>query len=289
MKVYITGGTGFIGSHLAQKLTEKQHQVTVGSRKPRNLPERIPQSVKTDKIDITKPETIDFTDQDIVIHLVGLSPIFKPSVPYHKVHVKGTENVVKKCRETKTRLIHMSALGASTNENTEYLKTKGEAQEKVENSNLEWTIIRPSVIFGEDGEFLNFTEKLLTPYITALPGGGKNKFQPIHVEDISDLIIETVEDRKHIHKIYDLGGPEIHSMKEIAKIIEKSKDRDLKVIPIPMFLVKVTMTITDKLGLKYGLDQYRSLKKDNITTENSIKDFEKSKDELKTLNEYLRQ
>jgi len=287
MKIYVTGGTGFVGSHLAHKLAWAGHEVTLGGLSTEGVIE-LPDHAEVEQIDVTDPETLDFSGHDVVIHLVGLSPLFEPKVPYHKIHVEGTENVIEACQEAGIdRYVHMSALGADPEADTEYLRTKGEAQTLVENSGLDWTVFRPSVIFGEGGQFLNFTESLLTPFVTALPGGGKNKFQPIYVEDIGDLFVETIEDDHHIGEAYNFGGPDVFSMKDIAKLIEKSKGRVLKVLPVPMPFVRIAMTLSEELGLKFGRDQYRSLKKDNITEENDVEAFRKSVDEMEPLEGYL--
>ena len=286
MKVYVTGGTGFVGSYLAHKLIWAGHDVTLGGLSTEGVID-LPEDAEVEEIDVTNPETLDFSGHDAVIHLVGLSPLFEPKVPYHNIHVEGTENVMEACEEADiNRYIHMSALGADAEGDTEYLRTKGEAQTLVENSDLDWTVFRPSVIFGEGGQFIDFTESLLTPFVTALPGANP-KFQPLYVEDIGDLFVETVEDEKHIHQTYDLGGPEVRSMKDIAKLIERSKGRGLTVLPVPMPFVEIGMKVSEQMGLKFGMDQYRSLKKNNIVEENDVKNFRKSVDEMETLSDYL--
>ena len=286
MKVYVTGGTGFVGSHLAHKLIWAGHDVTLGGLSTEGVID-LPEDAEVEEIDVTKPETLDFSGHDAVIHLVGLSPLFEPKVPYHNIHVEGTENVMEACEEAGIdRYIHMSALGANPKGDTEYLRTKGEAQTLVKNSDLDWTVFSPSVIFGEGGQFIDFTESLLTPFVTALPGANP-KFQPLYVEDIGDLFVETVEDEKHIHQTYDLGGPEVRSMKDIAKLIERSKGRDLTILPVPMPFVEIGMKVSEQMGLKFGMDQYRSLKKNNIVEENDVKNFRKSVDEMETLSDYL--
>lgn len=286
MKVYVTGGTGFVGSHLAHKLIWAGHDVTLGGLSTEGVID-LPEDAEVEEIDVTKPETLDFSGHDAVIHLVGLSPLFEPKVPYHNIHVEGTENVMEACEEAGIdRYIHMSALGANPKGDTEYLRTKGEAQTLVKNSDLDWTVFSPSVIFGEGGQFIDFTESFLTPFVTALPGANP-KFQPLYVEDIGDLFVETVEDEKHIHQTYDLGGPEVRSMKDIAKLIERSKGRGLTVLPVPMPFVEIGMKVSEQMGLKFGMDQYRSLKKNNIVEENDVKNFRKSVDEMETLSDYL--
>ncbi len=286
MKVYVTGGTGFIGSHLAHKLAWAGHEVTLGGLSTEGVID-LPEDAEVEQIDVTDPKTLDFSGHDAVIHLVGLSPLFKPKVPYHKIHVEGTENVMEACEEAGIeRYVHMSALGADAEADTEYLRTKGEAQTLVENSGLDWTVFRPSVIFGEGGQFIEFTDSLLTPFLTGLPSANPD-FQPIYVEDIGDLFVEAIEDEKHIHKSYNLGGPEVYSMKDIAKLIEKSKGRDLTVLPVPMPFAKIGMLLSENLGLKFGMDQYRSLKQDNTIEENDINHFRKKVDEMETLESYL--
>ncbi|MFO7794114.1 MAG: complex I NDUFA9 subunit family protein [Candidatus Nanohaloarchaea archaeon] len=286
MKVYVTGGTGFVGSHLAHKLAWAGHEVTLGGLSTEGVID-LPEDAEVEEIDVTDPESLDFSGHDAVIHLVGLSPLFEPKVPYHKIHVEGTENVMEACEEGDIdRYIHMSALGADPKGNTDYLRTKGEAQTLVENSDLDWTVFRPSVIFGEGGQFIDFTDSLLTPFVTGLPAANP-KFQPLYVEDIGDLFVEAVEDEKHIHHVYDLGGPKVHSMKNIAKLIEKSKGRELKILPVPMPFAKIGMLLSENLGLNFGMDQYRSLKNDNITEENDVKHFRKEIDEMETLESYL--
>lgn len=286
MKVYVTGGTGFVGSHLAHKLAWAGHEVTLGGLSTEGVID-LPEDTEVEEIDVTNPDSLDFSGHDAVLHLVGLSPLFEPKVPYHKIHVEGTENVMKACEEAGIkRYIHMSALGADAEADTEYLRTKGEAQTLVESSDLDWTVFRPSVIFGEGGQFIDFTDSLVTPFVTGLPSANPD-FQPIYVEDIGDLFVEAVEDEKHIHKSYNLGGPEIYSLKDIAKLIEKSKGRDLKVLPVPMPFAKIGMLVSENLGLNFGMDQYRSLKKDNITEENDVKHFRKQIDEMETLESYL--
>ncbi|MFP4230094.1 MAG: complex I NDUFA9 subunit family protein [Candidatus Nanohaloarchaea archaeon] len=286
MKVYVTGGTGFVGSHLSHKLAWAGHEVTLGGLST-DSPIELPEDAEIERIDVTDPDTLDFEGFDAVIHLVGLSPLFKPNVSYHRIHVEGTENVLQACREAGVnRYIHMSALGADPGAETQYLWTKGEAEDAVKNSGLDWTVFRPSVIFGEGGEFLNFTESILTPFIAALPRSNPG-FQPLYVEDIGDLFVEAVEDEKHIRQSYDLGGPEAYSLKEIAEMIEASKGRNLTALPLPMTMVKAGMTLSDKLGLKFGMDQYRSLKKDNIPDKNDVDAFRKNVEKMKNLEQYL--
>lgn len=286
MKIFITGGTGFVGSHLARKLAE-DHKVTVGGLNPEESVLKLPEEVDRKKIDVIDRESMDFSGYNCVIHLVALSPLKKPPVPYQEIHVDGTKNIVDQCIEDNVeKFFHMSALGADKNGKTEYLRTKGEAEKYVEDSELEWRVMKPSTMFGEGGQFLEFLSSLTTPYLTVLPG--KNTlFQPIHVEETVELIEESLKDKYNGEK-FEVGGPEKISLEQIAKKIEESKGRNLKVLGVPMPLFQLAMIISDKVPFSpFGVDQYYSLKTDNVTEKNSVEELGIEKNKMKTLDEYL--
>lgn len=287
MKIFITGGTGFVGSHLTRKLAE-EHEVTVGGLEPENSVLELTQNVERERIDVTEKRTIDFEGYDCVIHLVALSPLKQPPVPYEHVHVDGTRNVVKQAEEDEVdTYFHMSALGADAESNAEYLRTKGEAEEIVEDSDLDWRIFRPSTIFGEGGQFLDFISHMTTPYITVLPG--KNTyFQPLYVEDITDMIIGSLED-EYSRRKFELGGPESLSLGEIAEMIDESEGRNLKVFGLPMPIFLASMMISEQLPLTpFGIDQYRSLKSDNVPAENQAGELGFEPEKLEKLEDYLK-
>lgn len=286
MKIFITGGTGFVGSHLTERL-EEYHEVTVGSLNPENPVVELPDSVERKRIDVTDRASLDFEDYNCVIHLVALSPLKKPPVPYEKIHVKGTRNVVDQAdQDGVEKFFHMSALGADRNADTEYLRTKAEAEQYVKNSALDWRIMNPSTMFGEGGQFLDFLSKLTTPYLTILPG--KNTcFQPIYVEEVVSCIQESLKD-DYSRKKFEIGGPEELSMAEIAQKIERSNGRSLRVLGLPMPLFRLAMTLSERIPFSpFGKDQYNSLKTDNITENNRVKYLGLEIGQMKTIDEYL--
>lgn len=287
MKIFITGGTGFVGSHLTRKLTE-EHEVTVGGLEPGDSVLELPEDVERERIDVTEKATLDFEGYDCVIHLVALSPLKKPPVPYEHIHIDGTRNVVKQAEEDDVGIyFHMSALGADAEAKTDYLRTKGEAEKIVEGSDLNWRIFRPSTLFGDGGQFLYFISHMTTPYITVLPGKD-TRFQPLHVDDLTDMIIESLEDEYSGRK-FELGGPESLSLGEIADMIDESEGRNLKVLglPGPMFLA--SMMVSEQLPLTpFGIDQYRSLKSDNVPEENQAGELGFEAEKLEKLEDYLK-
>ncbi|MFB6112569.1 MAG: complex I NDUFA9 subunit family protein [Halodesulfurarchaeum sp.] len=291
MNIIVTGGTGFIGSHLCRALDDG-HDVTALSRSPSGSD--LPDSITVVSGDVTDYSSIvdSFEDQDVVVNLVALSPLFKPDggdQMHFRVHLEGTRNVVRAAKEHGvSTIVQMSALGADPDGPTAYITAKGRAESVVRESGLEWTIFRPSVVFGEGSEFVEFTRKLTTPYVTALPGGGRTRFQPIWVNDLVDVLAGAVTDSEHRGQVYEIGGPEVLTLKDVAELVHREEGRSLTVVPIPMPLAGLGMAIADPLPfVPFGTDQYRSLRFDNTTASNDITAFGRSVDELRSFSSFL--
>lgn len=293
MSIYVTGGTGFIGAHLCNELTDRGHEVVAVSRSPED--EAVPMRAEIGRAegDVTDSTTLDFSNADTVVHLVALSPLKKPrGKTHHEVTAEGTANVVEACeRDCVERLVHVSALGADPEGDTAYIRAKGESEDEVRGSSLDWTIFRPSVVFGDGGDFVSFTKVLTTPYVTGLPGGGENSFQPIHVEDLVGMIADSVgeDEEGHVGETYEVGGPEALTLAEMAEMVYRAEDKSLRVFPVPMPLAKIGLALAEPLPfVPFGSDQYRSLKMENVVKgTNDIDVFGLSEDDLTTFGEFL--
>jgi NADH dehydrogenase len=292
MNVLVAGGSGFIGRNLCEELVARGHDVTVLSRSPGD---DLPQGVSTAMGNVSAYDSIEkhFAGRDAVVNLVALSPLFRPSggdEMHDRIHRRGTENVVRAAEKHGVgRLVQMSGLGADVDAPTHYLRAKGRADEIVRDSDLDWVIVRPSVIFGEGGEFVRFTKLLALPYLTALPGGGKTRFQPIWVGDVAPMLADAVEEDRHVGETYEIGGPEKLSLAEIARLAHGADGRPVNVIPVPMDLAKVGLTLMGAIpGAPMGSDQYRSLTLDHTVAYTDVGDFGVAESDLKTLPEYLR-
>ncbi|MFC3477397.1 complex I NDUFA9 subunit family protein [Halobacterium litoreum] len=292
MDVLVTGGTGFIGTHLCRELDERGHDVTALSRHPEGAD--LPDSVETAVGDVTAYDAVAeaMEGKDAVVNLVALSPLFKPNGGdrrHFEVHLGGTENVVTAAEEAGADyVLQMSALGADPDGSTAYLRSKGQAETVVRESELEYTIFRPSVVFGDGGEFVGFTKQLTTPYVTGLPGGGKSKFQPIWVQDLVPMLADAVGDETHWGETYEIGGPEVLSLADVTHLAYRAEGKSVRVLPVPMPLAGIGLTLADPLPfVPFGSDQYRSLKFDNTVAENDIAAFGVDESDLTTLSEYL--
>jgi NADH dehydrogenase len=292
MNVLVTGGTGFVGQYLCRELHDRDHDVTAMARNPEDAD--LPAGVKTVAGDVSAYDSIEraFEGQDAVVNLVALSPLFKPSggnEMHDTVHRQGTENCLRAAAEHGVeRFVQMSALGADPDGDTAYIRAKGRAESAVDDSDLDPVVFRPSVVFGEGGEFVSFTKKLAPPYLTPLPGGGETRFQPIWVGDLVPMLADAVEDDDHVGHVYEIGGPEKLTLAEIAKLVHRAAGRSATVVPVPMALAGVGLSVAGMIpGFPMGADQYRSLQFDNTTDHNDVGAFGVDESDLKTLAEYL--
>ncbi|GGJ08063.1 NADH dehydrogenase [Halobellus salinus] len=288
----VVGGTGFIGTSLCSELKHRGHNVTAMSRNPGGGD--LPDGVNKAMGDVTDYGSISgaFEGMDAVYNLVALSPLFKPSggdTMHDRIHRQGTENVVRAAEDHGVdRLVQMSALGADPDGGTAYIRSKGRAEATVTGADLKYTVFRPSVVFGDGGEFVSFTKLLAPPYVSALPGGGKTRFQPIWVGDLVPMLADAIGSEEHAGETYEIGGPDKLTLAEIARLIHRSDGRSTTVVPVPMALAKLGLSVGDLIpGFPMGKDQYRSLRFDNVTDDNDTGEFGVGTSELTTLKAYL--
>jgi NADH dehydrogenase len=289
MDVLVAGGTGFVGRHLCRLLDDRGHDVTVLSRDPD--PSTVPSGVSTVAADVTEDDLDPHCEgRDAVVNLVALSPLFQPRGRTHDaVHVGGTRALVDASESTGVgRFLQTSALGADPDGATAYLRAKGRAENVVVESGLDWTVFRPSVVFGDGGEFVSFTKRLTTPYVTGLPGGGRTRFQPIWVGDLTPMLADAIEDDTHVGAVYEIGGPERLTLADVAKLAHRADGRSLTVVPVPMALAKLGLSVAGGVpGVPFGADQYRSLRMDNVTDENDATAFGVDPSDMRTLADHL--
>lgn len=291
MDVLVTGGGGFIGRYLCDELVERGHEVTALSRDPD--PSIFDEDVDTAVGDVTAYDSIEgaFEGRDVVVNLVALSPLFQPpgDKSHEGVHLRGTENAVRAAEAHDVpRFVQQSALGADPNGATAYIRAKGRAEDVVRESALDWTIFRPSVVFGDGGEFVSFTKKVTPPYLAPLPRGGRTRFQPIWVGDLVPMLADAVEDDSHVGETYEIGGPAALMLADVAKLAYRAEGKPVSVVPVPMGLTKVGMAAIGPVPfVPFGPDQARSLEMDNVVTHNDIDAFGRSESDLTTLASYL--
>ncbi len=298
MDVLLVGGSGFIGQHLSAELDDRGHDVTALSRDPD--PGELPDSVETTMGDVTAYDSIvsAFDGQDAVVNLVALSPLFEPkggNEMHDRVHRGGTENCIQAAEEHGVdRFVQLSALGADPDGPTHYIRSKGRAEQAVVDSSLDAVVFQPSVVFGDGGEFVSFTKRLKKLFAPGLPlyplpgGGKKTRFQPVWVGDLVGMLADSLEDDNHVGEIYEIGGPEVLTLREITEMVYEAEGKSMRIVGLPMGLAGVGLkTLGVVPGFPMGGDQYRSLNFDNTTADNDVEAFGVDTAQMMTLGAYL--
>lgn len=286
MEILITRGTGFVGKQVVRTALEKGHKVRCLVRdgeKAKKIfnADSINGRIKFFEGDIQAKDSIitSMEGVDAVIHLVGIIiEIKKWGVTFEKVHFEGTKNLVDACKTSDvSRYIHMSALGTGPEAMSRYHSTKWKAEEYVRKSGLEYTIFRPSIIFGREDDFVNRFARMINMLpIVPILGSGKTLMQPISVTDVADFFIQSLENQRSYNKTYEIGGPEQISLEGIIdRIMEVLHKKRFK-IHIPLSLAGINATIMEKVMTKPMLtrEQLAMLQKDNVCdTAPSLQDF----------------
>lgn len=292
MDVLVTGGTGFVGTSLCAELASRGHDVTAMARSPEST-DFGGADVSTVEGDVTDADSIQgaFEGRDAVVNLVALSPLFRPDGGdrrHFEVHLGGTENVVEAARdEDVERIVQMSAVHADPNADTAYLRAKGRAEEVVRDSGLDWVVFRPTVLFGDGGELVEFVKMVTTPYVTGLPGGGRQQFQLLWVEDLAPMLADGVDEDTHGGETYELGGPDVLTLKGVTERIYAAEGKPVTVVPVPLAIADVGLTLLGGLGGPLGRDQAKSLRKDLAVEHNDVDAFGVDETDLRTFDDYL--
>ncbi len=220
--VLVTGANGFVGNNIVTNLLEKGYTVRGQVRNKEKAQLRLGDEMNQIELvsgDVTKREDMEaiMDGVDAVIHTVAIA-IEKGGATYEEVNYQGTIHVVDAAAKAGVkRFINMSQNGADSSLPYRFLKSKGKAQEYVASSDLDWTALRPSAIFGPQDEFFNSFARLvqLTPFVFPLVAKGEPTFQPVSVYDVAEATVRCLEDDTTIGKELVLGGPEVLSMEEI--------------------------------------------------------------------------
>lgn len=274
--ICIFGGTGFLGKYITQDLARAGYRIKIATRIPESAYELRPYG----DVGQIVPVLCDYKDEqsiqeavkgcDGVINLIGIL-YQKGKNNFERAHVEIPSKIAQACADLGVKkFIHVSALGVDKAE-SKYAASKLKGEEAIKDYFPDVTILRPSVVFGPEDNFFNMFAKLST-FLPALPliGGGETKFQPVYVGDIAEGILNIVKEKSDKFKgqIYELGGPEIVSFKEIYEILLHETRRDRALISVPWAVAKLQ-------GFAFGLlpkplltvDQVRSLKTDNVIQE----------------------
>lgn len=269
-KITILGGAGFVGSSLVAKLDAAGYQVKVLTRR-RESAKHLILLPNIQVVDCNISDNIALKEalvgSDAVINLVGILHESSQN-SFEKIHHQLPRRVAQLCEELGiNRLIHMSALQANKNAPSSYLKSKaaGEAAVSEFSKKLDITIFRPSVVFGRDDSFINLFANLVKFLPIIFLAKPDAKFQPIWVEDVALCFVNALENTATYCKTYELGGPQIFTLKELVQKIMAILGKHRQIIGLNDSLSMAQAFMLELMPIKLMTrDNIRSMQVDNI-------------------------
>jgi len=274
-KVLLLGGSGFVGTYIANRLSERAIEVTVPTRHRERTKALITlPHVEMVEADIHDEQTLVrlMAEHDVVINLVGILHSRDVKLPYSRdfgrAHVELPRKIVAACKAAGVRrLLHMSALGADAKGPSEYLCSKGdgEAVVRAAQGELDVTVFRPSVIFGLGDSFLSMFAKVLKKLPFFPLGFGHARFQPVWVADVADAFVDALGNDATIGQTYDLCGPRVYTLRELVDYTARLTHSRARIIALSeglAYLQAGLMWLAPKPLM--SPDNLRSMERDNV-------------------------
>ena len=281
--IAIFGAGGFLGKRLMRELTILNYRVKVATRNPYLKgylkPMGNPGQIEFFKTNIFNLEDIKqvLKDCDLVINLVGILYETRKQ-KFNQIHAQFPYLLGNLCHESGIRnLVHVSALGVREKHISKYMQSKLQGEKNIKATFKPSVILRPSLIFGPGDKFFN-TFASLAQFCPVLPliGGGKTKFAPIYVGNVAKAIVKALELNNSEPKIYELGGPENYSFKELMEILLTEIKKKRFLVPVPFGFAKFQSYFLQMMpNPLLTPDQVELLKHNNVVSGDypTLKDF----------------
>jgi len=272
--VTVFGGSGFIGRHVVRALAKRDYRIRVAVRRP-ELAGHLQPLGKVGQIhavqaNLRYPASVEaaMRDSHAAINLVGILAE-GGAQKFDAVQGVGSGAVAKAANAAGARMVHVSAIGADENSLSRYARSKAAGEKAVRSAVPSATIMRPSVVFGPEDQFTNRFAGLarMSPALPLI-GGGLTKLQPVYVGDVATAVADAVDGKTKEGATYELGGPEVLTMREIMEIILVTIERHRMLISLPFGLAKLQAAFLQFApgSLKLTPDQVELLRADNVVS-----------------------
>jgi NADH dehydrogenase len=277
--VTVFGGSGFLGRHVVRALANRGYRIRVAVRRPALCGYLQPMGrvgqIHAVQANLRYPDSVTAAvrDADVVVNLVGL--LFERGRQgFDALMSEGAELVAKAASAVGAPLVHISAIGADPDSPSDYARTKGEGEQRVRAAQGAAVIVRPSIVFGPEDDFFNRFAAMsrLAPALP-LPGGGHTRMQPVFAGDVAEGIAKAVDGDLKPGTIYEFGGPDVHTFKELMQFVLATVERRRLLVPVPFGLLKFQAAFLQLLPKPpITPDQVELLQRDNVVSEEAKRD-----------------
>jgi len=281
-KVLIFGASGQIGRYCIRRLVNNNYKVIAATRNTHQKGYILKTQAPIGYLDIEQISILDeerinqlLSNVDVCVNLVGILHEKGKFNTFDKIHTEFPDRISKICKQKNVDLIHVSALALNKATNSKYAQSKINGEIKIRENFDRATIIKPSIIFSVDDNLSTRFMSLLSLFpFFPLYYNGSTKFTPIHAADVAELIFNVIS-KEIVSKDIEAIGPEILTFKEIIQILSKCIKKKRLLVPIPLFLAKISAMFFQLFpNPLLTIDQLRLLKYDNIKSENGITNFD---------------
>ena len=272
--VTVFGGSGFLGRHVVRALAKRDYRIRVAVRRPELAGHLQPLGrvgqIHAVQANLRHPASVQAAMRGaaVAVNLVG---ILTPSgaQTFAAVQAQGAETVAGTASAAGARMVHVSAIGADEESASQYARAKAAGEKAVLAAVPSAIIMRPSVVFGPEDQFTNrFAALAQISPVLPLIGGGHTKMQPVYVGDVAAAVADAVDGKAKAGAIYELGGPEVLTMREIMRMICEIIDRNRMLVTLPFGLARFQAFFLQFApgALKLTPDQVELLKSDNVVS-----------------------
>jgi len=277
--VTVYGGSGFLGRHVVRALAKRNYRIRVAVRRPELAGFLQPLGrvgqIHAVQTNLRHAPSVNAAARDaqVLINLVGI--LFERGRQrFDAIHTYGAEQVALAASAHGAHLVHVSAIGADEKAASAYARSKANAEQLVLSAQPSTTIMRPSILFGPEDDFFN-RFAALARFSPALPliGGGLTRFQPAFVGDVATAVANAVDGKARPGTIYELGGPDVRTFKELMQFVLATIERKRLLVPLPFFLAKLQATFLQYLPKPLLTpDQVELLRTDNVVSQSAESD-----------------
>jgi NADH dehydrogenase len=278
--VTVFGGSGFVGRNVVRALAKRGYRIRVAVRRPELAGHLQPLGrvgqIHAVQANLRYPASVTaaMRDSHAAVNLVGILTE-SGAQRFDAVQAQGAATIAKAAAAVGARMVQVSAIGADANSASSYARAKAAGEQAVLEALPTATILRPSIVFGPEDQFTNRFAALaqISPFLPLI-GGGLTKMQPVYVGDVATAVADAVDGKTQPGAIYELGGPEVLSFREIIEIILSITDRKRTLLSLPFGLARMQAAVLQFAPgpLKLTPDQVELLRSDNVVSEAAIAD-----------------